>query len=87
MVETYNLGIGEGVSVLEAVEAFMKVTGQKLAYKIGDRRPGDVVAIYANYDKAEQQLGWSPKRDINDIMRTAWAWEVARTGEGWRLEG
>ncbi|NBC05704.1 MAG: UDP-glucose 4-epimerase GalE [Bacteroidetes bacterium] len=84
-VDVYNLGIGEGVTVLEAVEAFMKVTGQKLAYKIGERRPGDVVAIYANYNKAEQQLGWSPKRDINDIMRTAWAWEVARTGG--RLEG
>jgi UDP-glucose 4-epimerase len=81
VVETYNLGIGEGVSVLEAVESFMKVTGQKLAYKIGERRPGDVVAIYANYAKAEEQLGWSPKRDINDIMRTAWAWELARTGK------
>jgi len=78
-LEIFNLGIGEGVTVLEAVEAFMKVTGQKLPYRVGDRRPGDVVAIYANYDKAANELGWQPERDINDIMKTAWAWEKART--------
>jgi UDP-glucose 4-epimerase len=78
-LETFNLGIGQGVSVLEAVHAFMKVTGKQLNYKVGERRPGDVVAIYANNKKAEQQLGWLPHRDIDDIMRTAWEWEVRRT--------
>lgn len=78
-LEIFNLGIGEGVSVLEAIQAFMKVTGQKLNYQIGERRPGDVVAIYANNEKAEKQLGWIPHRDIDDIMNTAWNWEVKRT--------
>lgn len=78
-LEIFNLGIGEGVSVLEAIQAFMKVTGQPLHYRIGERRPGDVVAIYANNDKAARLLGWEPQRDINDIMRTAWAWEQKRS--------
>ncbi|MEQ8705274.1 MAG: UDP-glucose 4-epimerase GalE [Phaeodactylibacter sp.] len=78
-VSVFNLGIGEGVTVLEAVNAFMKVTGEKLPYHIGPRRPGDVVAIYANYKKAADQLGWAPKRDVNDIMRTAWNWEKVRS--------
>ncbi len=78
--EVFNVGIGQGVSVLEAIRAFEKVTGKKLNYRIGPRRPGDVVAIYANYDKAARLLGWRPKRNIEDIMRTAWRWEVARTG-------
>ncbi len=77
-LETYNLGIGNGATVLEAIFAFEKVTGQKLNYRIGDRRPGDVIAIYANLDKATRELGWQPAYDINDIMRTAWAWEQAK---------
>ncbi len=76
--EIFNLGIGQGITVLEAVNAFMEVTGQPLKYKIGNRRPGDVVAIYANYTKASRTLGWGPQYDIDDIMRTAWAWEQRR---------
>lgn len=76
--ETFNLGIGAGVSVLEAIQAFEKTTGQTLNYKMGPRRAGDVIAIYANLDKAANQLGWQPKYDINDIMRTAWDWEQKR---------
>lgn len=78
--EVFNVGIGEGVTVLEAVRAFEKVTGRKLNYHIGLRRPGDVVAIYANKEKSVQRLGWAPRRGIEEIMQTAWAWEVARTG-------
>ena len=77
--EVFNLGIGEGVTVLEAVNAFEKVTGQKLNYRIGKRRVGDVVAIYANYAQAAAQLGWKPQKSIEDIMRTAWAWEKYRS--------
>lgn len=73
--ETFNLGIGAGVSVLEAIQAFEKTTGQSLNYHIAPRRAGDVVAIYANYDKAAQKLGWQPKYGIDDIMSSAWAWE------------
>ncbi len=79
--EIFNVGIGEGVTVLEAVNAFEKVTRQKLNYKIGPRRAGDVVAIYANKSKSESVLGWNPTRGIEEIMKTAWAWEQARTAE------
>ncbi len=79
--EIFNVGIGEGVTVLEAVNAFEKVTRQKLNYKIGPRRAGDVVAIYANKSKSENVLGWNPTRGIEEIMKTAWAWEQARTAE------
>jgi len=76
--EVFNLGIGAGVSVLEAIKAFEHVSGQALNYKIGPRRPGDVVAIYANFDKARNLLGWSPQYGIEDIMRSAWQWEQKR---------
>ena len=76
--EVFNLGIGEGVTVLEAIEAFETVNQLKLNYEIGPRRGGDVIAIYANYDKAAKLLGWQPKRNIKDIMRTAWEWEKVR---------
>ncbi len=80
-VEVFNLGIGEGVSVLEAIHAFEKTTDEHLNYHIGPRRPGDVVAIYANYNQAAKRLGWQPKHGIEDIMRSAWNWEKARSGE------
>lgn len=76
--EIFNLGIGEGVTVLEAIQAFEAVAGQKLNYVIGPRRAGDVVAIYANNDRAVRRLGWQAKRNITDIMRSAWEWELKR---------
>ncbi|HFA49042.1 MAG TPA: UDP-glucose 4-epimerase GalE [Bacteroidetes bacterium] len=78
--EVFNVGLGNGASVLEAIHAFEEASGQKLNYKIGPRRAGDVVAIYANRDKAADRLGWQPKRSIKEIMKTAWDWEMARTG-------
>ncbi|MEM1322008.1 MAG: UDP-glucose 4-epimerase GalE [Bacteroidota bacterium] len=77
--EAFNLGIGEGVTVLEAIQAFEKTTQQQLKYQLGPRRPGDVVAIYANNDKAANRLRWTPQYSIDDIMRTAWEWEVKRS--------
>jgi UDP-glucose 4-epimerase len=73
--EIFNLGTGCGVSVLEAIQAFEKVNGVKLNYTIGPRRPGDVVAIYADNKKAREKLGWEPEYTIEDMMRTAWQWE------------
>ena len=73
--EVFNLGTGNGVTVLEAIHAFEKVTGIKLNYVIGPRRPGDVIAIYANNDYAKKQLGWVPKYSLEDMMSTAWKWE------------
>jgi UDP-glucose 4-epimerase len=75
-IEIFNLGTGNGVTVLEAIRAFETVTGVKLKYTIGPRRPGDVIAIYANNDKALSELGWSIRYNLEDMMRTAWAWEV-----------
>lgn len=77
--DVFNLGIGEGVTVLEAVHAFERATGQKLNYRIGPRRMGDVVAVYADNKKAASLLGWRPRFGIDEIMRTAWNWEQART--------
>ena len=74
-VDLFNLGIGEGLSVLEVIEAFEKVTGQKLDYEIGPRRPGDVVAVYADRSKAGTVLGWEPKRGVEEIVASAWAWD------------
>lgn len=78
MVEVYNLGIGEGVTVLEAIHAFEKVSGVKVNYEISPRRQGDVQAIYSNYEKAKKELGWTPKYNIEDIMSSAWLWEKNR---------
>ena len=74
--EVFNLGSGNGVTVLEAIRAFEKVSGQKLNYVIGPRRPGDVIAIYANNDLARKTLGWNPKYSLEDMMLTAWKWEL-----------
>lgn len=72
----FNLGTGNGVTVLEAINAFEKVSGTKLNYKIGPRRAGDVVATYANNELARERLGWNPKYSLDDMMDTAWKWEV-----------
>lgn len=74
--EVFNLGSGDGSSVLEAINAFEKVSGVKLNYEIGPRRAGDVIAIYANNDLAKKELGWSTKFSLEDIMATAWKWEL-----------
>lgn len=75
--EVFNLGTGNGITVLEAIRMFEAVSGQPLSYTIGDRRPGDVMAIYANNEKAVQQLGWTIRYDLEEMMRTAWNWELA----------
>lgn len=75
LCEIFNLGSGNGVSVLEAIHAFEKVSGVKLNYETGPRRAGDIEAIYANNDFAKNTLGWNPKYSLEDIMSTAWKWE------------
>jgi UDP-glucose 4-epimerase len=73
--EVFNLGTGTGVTVLEAIHSFEKISGVKLNYGIGPRRPGDVIAIYANNDLAKKVLGWQPKYSLDEMMTTAWDWE------------
>lgn len=74
--DIFNLGTGDGVTVLEAIHAFEEVSGIKLNYELGPRRPGDVVAIYANNNLAVTELGWKIKYGLTDMMKTAWAWEL-----------
>lgn len=73
--EIFNLGTGYGVTVLEAIQAFEKVSGVALNYEKGPRRAGDVVSVYANNDAAKKMLGWELKFSLEDIMATAWKWE------------
>ncbi|MES2590856.1 MAG: UDP-glucose 4-epimerase GalE [Bacteroidota bacterium] len=77
----FNLGTGAGVSVLEAINAFEKVSGQKLKYTIGEKRPGDVVAIYSDTEKSEKELKWKPRFTLDEMMETAWKWELEQVKE------
>lgn len=79
--EIFNLGTGNGITVLEAIKAFEKISGLALNYQIGPRRAGDIVAIYANNDYAVKKLGWEIKYSLEDMMRTAWDWEKSIAGK------
>ena len=73
--EIFNLGTGKGNTVLQAIQAFESVSGVKLNYKIGDRRAGDVVKIWADTKLANTELGWKAELSLDEIMRSAWKWE------------
>jgi len=73
--EIFNLGTGNGYTVLEAIRMFEQVSEQALNYSISGRRAGDITAIFANNEKARQILGWVPQFSLEDMMRTAWNWE------------
>lgn len=74
-VEVFNLGTGNGNSVLEVINAFEESTGVKLNYRIGPRREGDVISIYSDTQKANETLDWKAKRDLKNMMVTSWEWE------------
>jgi hypothetical protein len=74
-VLTYNLGTGRGSSVLEVIAAFEKATEIKIPYEIVGRRAGDVAAAYADPTKAEKELGWRTKLDLDDMCRDGWNWQ------------
>ncbi len=73
--EVFNLGTGNGVSVLEAIHSFERVTGIKLRYKITGRRPGDIEKIWADPSLANKELGWKTLSSLDEAMGTAWEWE------------
>ena len=73
--EVFNLGTGEGNSVLEVVNTFEEVSGEKLAHKIVARREGDVIAAFADTTKANSDLGWKSRFDIKDALASAWKWQ------------
>jgi UDP-glucose 4-epimerase len=74
-VVTYNLGTGQGYSVLDVVKAFEKASGQNIPYQITDRRPGDIASCYADPSKAEKELGWKAERTLVDMCKDAWRWQ------------
>ncbi len=73
--EVFNLGTGIGLTVLDVVKSFEKVSGLKLNYKIVDRRPGDVEKVYADTTFANDELGWKAESSLDDILASAWKWE------------
>ena len=73
--EIFNVGTGNGVSVFELVRGFERVNNLKLNYKVAPRRPGDVVAIWADTALANEELGWKAERSLDDTLASAWAWE------------
>jgi len=79
-VHIYNLGTGQGTSVLQLVKAFEEANGIKVPYEIVDRRPGDIAECYADALKAKRELGWTAKRDIIAMCRDAWRFEKGDEG-------
>ena len=75
-VEIYNVGTGEGVSVLELIHTFEKCTGVKLNYAIAGRRQGDIVKVWGNVDKANNVLGWKAVHSLEDALSSAWNWQL-----------
>ena len=71
----FNLGTGQGYSVLDMVKAFERVTGVKIPYEIAPRRPGDLATVYSSPDKSAQLLGWKAQYNLDDMCRDTWAWQ------------
>ena len=78
--EVFNVGTGRPLSVLELITTFERVNGLKLNWKFAPRRPGDVVAVWADPSLAERELGWKAERPLEDTLRSAWAWEKHLAG-------
>jgi len=75
--EVFNLGTGKGNSVLEVINSFEKVSGEKLPYKIIGRREGDITAAYADTVKANKELNWRAERNLDEALKSAWKWQLA----------
>ncbi|MGV1045277.1 UDP-glucose 4-epimerase GalE [Limnohabitans sp.] len=71
----WNLGTGQGYSVLDMVRAFESASGKPVPYRVAPRRPGDIATCYADPAKAERELGWKARRDLDEMMRDAWRWQ------------
>ncbi len=81
-VEIYNIGTGQGTSVLELINSFERATGVKLNYEIVGRRAGDIEKVWGNVDKANRVLGWKADTPLDDVLRSAWKWQVALRERG-----
>ena len=71
----WNLGTGQGYSVLQMVRAFEAASGKPVPYRVAPRRPGDIATCYADPAKAERELGWKAHRALDEMMRDAWRWQ------------
>jgi len=74
---TYNLGTGQGTSVLEVIAAFSRACGRQLPFKIMQRRPGDAAVSYADPSKANRELNWFTSRGIDEMCADTWRWQSA----------
>ena len=72
---TFNLGTGNGYSVIQMCEAMGKACGHEIHYKIGERRPGDIATCYADPTKALNEMKWKATRDLNEMCRDLWCWQ------------
>jgi UDP-glucose 4-epimerase len=75
-VHIFNLGTGNGYSVLDMIKAFEKACGHEIPYKICPRRPGDIAACYASVDKAKNELGWEAKLGVDEMCASMWKWQT-----------
>ncbi len=80
--EVFNLGTGEGYSVLDMIRTFERVNGLNVPYTVVKRRPGDIAVCYADPSKAREKLGWSARRNLEDMCRDAWNWQ-SRNPDGY----
>lgn len=81
-LETFNVGTGRGVSVLELINTFEEVTGVKVPHKIAPRREGDIEQVWANPKKANEVLGWQARETLGDTLKSAWAWQERLANKG-----
>ena len=81
-VEVYNIGTGKGTSVLELINGFERATGGKLHYQIVGRRAGDIEQVWGNVDKANKVLGWKADTPLEDVLASAWKWQLALRERG-----
>jgi UDP-glucose 4-epimerase len=79
--EVFNLGTGNGFTVLQVIMAFEKVSGMKLNYRFVPRRPGDIEMVWADTRYAREELGWKAEKDLEEMMASAWKWELALASE------
>ena len=79
--EIFNLGTGNGYSVLDAIKSFEKVSGKKLNYKIVERREGDIEQVWADPTFSNKELGWKAEKGLDEMMASAWKWELAFRGK------
>ena len=75
-VQIFNLGTGVGYSVLDIIKAFSKACGKEIPYVIDPRRPGDIATCYSDPTKAKEILGWTAEKNIEDMCRDSWNWQV-----------